>query len=67
MLQELDLPEELTLREAWFRDEQYSEMSAALPGIRSALQEGEVVHLFFEKGGPVDEIYLKPARPDNNE
>jgi len=61
VLRELRLPGELRVREVWVGGKQISQMQAALPEIQAALQAGDFAHLFFEKGGPVDELYLMSA------
>jgi hypothetical protein len=65
-LQELDLPADIKVQRVQISDVHYSSMKSALPQICAALDAGEFAHLFFEKGGPVDEIYLMPAQAPNN-
>jgi hypothetical protein len=67
VLGELGLPTSLAVRQVWVADKQYSQMRVALPHVRDALRAGDIVHLFFEKGGPVDETYLMPVRPEQDD
>lgn len=68
VLQELGLPKDLTVREVWVAGKQYSQMRLALPDIQSALQASDMAHLFFENGGPIDEIYLmSDVQPSESE
>ena len=67
VLKALELPAELTVRAVRVRAGQFSRMHLALPEIQSALQAGDMAHLFFEKGGPVDEMYLMPVRPEQQD
>ena len=61
-LNEFELPDDAKLRGVWIGEHRFTTMKAALPQLRSALQSGEMAHLFFSESSQIDEVYLMPEQ-----